>query len=138
MNSYPISLAQVVTNLVVNSLQHAFARGQAGRIVIVAVPQDDDEVQIEYSDNGGGIDPAVRARMFEPFVTTRRMLGGSGLGLYIVNQLVTRQLNGSVALDNAAGSPGARFVLRIPRVARSSSDVSRILAALPRVSADEP
>jgi signal transduction histidine kinase len=138
MHSYPISLAQVVTNLVVNSLQHAFARGQAGCIAIVAMPCDDDEIQIEYSDNGGGIDPAVRARMFEPFVTTRRMLGGSGLGLYIVNQLVTRQLNGSVALDNASGRPGARFILRIPRVARSPSDVSRTLSVLPRASTDEP
>jgi signal transduction histidine kinase/purine-cytosine permease-like protein len=138
MNSYPISLAQVVTNLVVNSLQHAFAPGRAGQIAIIATLQDGDEIQIEYSDNGGGIDPAVRARIFEPFVTTRRRLGGSGLGLYIVNQLVTRQLNGTVAVESAPGRAGAHFVLRIPRVARNPSDVSRILAALPRMSTDEP
>jgi signal transduction histidine kinase len=138
MNSYPVSLAQVVTNLVVNSLQHAFPRDKGGRIAIEAMPCDDDEIEIVYSDNGGGIDPTVRARVFDPFVTTRRMLGGSGLGLYIVNQLVTRQLNGSVALDNAPGRPGTRFVLRIPRVARGPSDVSRILSVLPRVSTDEP
>jgi signal transduction histidine kinase len=60
------------------------------------------------------------------------------LGLYIVNQLVTRQLNGTVAVESAPGRAGAHFVLRIPRVARNPSDVSRILAALPRMSTDEP
>ena len=58
----------------------------------------EDEVRITCSDNGCGIDPAIQARVFEPFVTTRRMLGGSGLGLHIVNQIVTRQLNGTITM----------------------------------------
>lgn len=137
MDSYPVSMAQVVTNLAINSLQHAFEPGGGGRIVIRATLLEDDEVRIEYSDDGCGIDPALRGRVFEPFFTTRRMLGGSGLGLYIVNRIVTRQLDGTIALEGDAGR-GACFVMQFPRVARHSPNISHILAAAPRTPIDEP
>jgi signal transduction histidine kinase len=137
MEGYPVALAQVITNLAVNSLQHALAPGSGGRIVIAATRRDDDEIRIEYSDNGSGIAPALRERVFEPFFTTNRMQGGSGLGLYIVNQIVTRQLDGSITLEPDANL-GARFTLHIPRVARHSSNVGRNLAAFPRTPSDEP
>ncbi len=136
MDSYPVSLAQVVTNLAINSLQHAFTPGRAGRITVRAALRDDDEVRIDYSDDGRGIDPALEGRVFEPFFTTNRLLGGSGLGLYIVNQIITRQLDGSIVLEAGAGR-GARFVMHFPRVARHSPNVGQILAALPRTRADE-
>jgi signal transduction histidine kinase len=137
MDSYPVSMAQVVTNLAINSLQHAFEPGGGGRIVIRATLLEDDEVRIEYSDDGCGIDPALHGRVFEPFFTTRRMLGGSGLGLYIVNRIVTRQLDGTIALEGDAGH-GACFVMQFPRVARHSPNISHILAAAPRTPIDEP
>jgi signal transduction histidine kinase len=130
-------MAQVVTNLAINSLQHAFEPGRGGRIVIRATLLEDDEVRIEYSDDGHGIDPALRGRVFEPFFTTRRMLGGSGLGLYIVNRIVTRQLDGTIALEGDAGH-GACFMMQFPRVARHSPNISHILAAAPRTPIDEP
>jgi len=138
LESYPVALAQVVTNLFINSLQHAFGPGtQAGRITIRAALGEDDVVRIEYGDDGRGIDPTLQGRVFEPFVTTRRMLGGSGLGLYIVNQIVTRQLDGTIALEGDA-ERGVRFVMHFPRVARQSPNVGRMLAALPRTSVDGP
>ena len=137
MDSYPDSLAQVVTNLAINSLQHAFEPGGHGRIAIYAALRDDDEVRIEYSDDGRGIDPGLLGRVFEPFFTTRRMIGGSGLGLYIVNQIITRQLDGSIAVEGNANR-GVRFVMHFPRVARHSPNADHILAALPRTPVDEP
>ena len=137
MDSYPVSLAQVVTNLAINSLQHAFEPGGRGQIVIRAALREDDEVRIEYSDDGRGIEPALLGRVFEPFFTTRRMIGGSGLGLYIVNQIITRQLDGSITLEDHA-ERGVRFVMHVPRVARYAPDVSHILAALPRRPINEP
>jgi signal transduction histidine kinase len=137
MDSYPVSMAQVVTNLAINSLQHAFEPGRPGRIVIRAALREDDEVRVEYSDNGRGIAPALHDRVFEPFFTTRRMIGGSGLGLYIVNRIVTRQLDGTIALE-AAGDGGARFVMQFPRVARHAPNIGQILAAMPRTPIDEP
>jgi signal transduction histidine kinase len=136
MDSYPVSLAQVVTNLAIHSLQHAFVPGGSGRIVIRAALREDDEVRIEYSDDGQGIEPALQGRVFEPFFTTRRMIGGSGLGLYIVNQIVTRQLDGSIVLEGSA-ERGARFVMHFPRVARHTPNVGHLLSALPRTPIDE-
>ena len=118
-------------------LQHAFEPGDTGRIAIRAALREDDEVRIEYSDDGRGIEPALRGRVFEPFFTTRRLIGGSGLGLYIVNQIVTRQLDGSIAIEGNA-ERGVRFVMHFPRVARHGPDFGHILAALPRTPIDEP
>jgi signal transduction histidine kinase/purine-cytosine permease-like protein len=138
LESYPVALAQVVTNLVINSLQHAFRHGTAeGRITICATAREEDEVRIEYSDDGQGIDPALESKVFDPFFTTRRMLGGSGLGLYIVNQIVTRQLGGVIALENPTHR-GVRFVMQFPRVARHSPNVGRILGTSPGTSVDAP
>jgi signal transduction histidine kinase len=136
MDSYPDSLAQVVTNLAVNTMQHAFEPGQGGCITVSAGLREDDELQLELRDNGRGIEPALQGRVFEPFFTTSRMRGGSGLGLYIVHQIVTRQLGGSIELL-AGASSGARFVMRFPRVVRHAPDVGRILATLPRSAHDD-
>ena len=137
LESYPVALAQVVTNLAINATQHAFDRERPGGCITVrAHVGDDDEVRLELIDDGRGIEPALQARVFEPFFTTRRGAGGSGLGLYIVNQIVTQQLGGSIALESDPGR-GARFVTHFPRVARRSADVGRLLGASPRTLSDE-
>ncbi len=130
LHSYAVSLEQVISNLVVNSLQHAFVHAGGGQIDIQA-RVGEDSVELHYSDSGPGIDPGLRGRVFEPFFTTQRMAGGSGLGLYIVHQVVTRQLGGTVELAEPAWQ-GAHFVLRIPRQARHSP---RPGAALRRLGA---
>ena len=137
MDSYPVALAQVVTNLTINSLQHAFEPAHGGAIAIRARMCDDDEVRIEYSDNGRGIEPKLHVRVFEPFYSTRRMIGGSGLGLYIVNQIVTRQLAGSIVLASEV-ERGVRFTVQIPRLAPHAPDLGQTLAVLPARRADEP
>jgi signal transduction histidine kinase/purine-cytosine permease-like protein len=136
MESYPVALAQVVTNLVVNALQHAFVPGQPGSIELTARLEDDDRVRLRCADNGRGIEHALHGRVFEPFFTTRRIFGGSGLGLYIVNQLVTRQLDGAIELD-AARKRGTTFEMRLPRVARQAIDVAGLFMRAPRAGNDE-
>ena len=137
MDSYPVALAQVVTNLAINSLQHAFGPGRSGKIVIRAALREDDEVRIEYSDDGRGIEAALIGRVFEPFFTTHRISGGSGLGLYIVNQIVTRQLDGVIVLERGV-ERGVRFVMHFPRVARHAPNVDHLLATLQRTPRNEP
>jgi signal transduction histidine kinase/purine-cytosine permease-like protein len=136
MDSYPVSMAQVVTNLTINSLQHAFVPDAGGRIVIRAELREHDEVRIEYRDDGRGIEPALLNRVFEPFFTTGRQIGGSGLGLYIVNQIVTRQLDGSIVLDRDT-ERGVRFVIDLPRVVRHTPSVDHLLSASRSAPADE-
>jgi signal transduction histidine kinase/purine-cytosine permease-like protein len=137
MDSYPVALAQVATNLVVNALEHAFEPGRGGQVTVQAAALDDDTLSLVVADNGRGIDEALRLRVFEPFFTTRRLTGGSGLGLYIVHQIVTRHLLGTVALQPGDGG-GSRFVLELPRAARQGPDIERLLAAPPRGNDDGP
>jgi signal transduction histidine kinase/purine-cytosine permease-like protein len=130
LRSHPVALAQVLTNLVMNSLEHAFEPGAADRTIHVQASLDaaSQELQIDYRDNGRGIEPALQARVFEPFFTTYRQRGGTGLGLYIVNQTVSRQLGGAVTLRGQPGE-GACFVIRFPTVVPAGPDMSRMLAA---------
>jgi len=118
LTSYPGALAQVLTNLVLNSVVHAYADGVSGRIGLSAAAYDGG-VRLHYSDDGRGIPGEVRQRIFEPFFTTRRSQGGSGLGLHIVYNLVTQRLGGTIAVDSEAGK-GTAFTIDIPEA--SSGD----------------
>lgn len=121
LDSYPGPLEQVLTNFLTNSLNHGFEGLQEGRITIHA-HLDGDHVVIEYADNGCGIATANLQHLFEPFYTTKLGHGGSGLGLYIVYNLITNVLGGSVAPHSAPGE-GMRFVLRLPMHAPEHAQV---------------
>jgi len=130
MDSYPGPLAQVITNLALNSLQHGFEVGTPGTIRIVAHLSGDDEVVLCYEDDGRGIPEELHERIFEPFFTTRRGFGGTGLGLHLVYNIVTARLNGSIEVRNRAGG-GTLFVLRLPRVCGQSASLASALRAAP-------
>jgi signal transduction histidine kinase len=115
LDSYPGAFAQVITNLVLNCVEHAFDPEQPGEIRIHA-RLDVDVVELELSDNGKGIAPELLERIFEPFFTTRRGQGGTGLGLNIVYNLVVKQFNGTISVRSTLGH-GTCFTLRLARVA---------------------
>ena len=114
VDSYPGALSQVLTNLLMNSIQHAYHRGQAGILTIRVGEVDFDHVEVYYADDGRGIPPDHRRLIFDPFFTTRRDEGGTGLGLYIVNTIITDTLKGSIALEPL--DQGTAFRVRFPRV----------------------
>jgi len=116
MNSYPGPYGQVLTNLFLNSVAHAFPDGQPGTIEIQARASGKDNVEIIFSDNGCGMSLDVRRRAFDPFFTTRRDQGGTGLGLHIVYSIVTNRLGGRLDLDSEPGG-GTRIQMVLPRVA---------------------
>ncbi|UYY60039.1 sensor histidine kinase [Sphingomonas sp. S2-65] len=99
------SLEAILTGLVENGRQAG-----AGQVRLVA-RKEAGFVVLEVADDGSGIPAADRARVFEPFFTSRRASGGTGLGLPIARSLLEAQ-GGSIAL--AEDGPGTRFVLRIP------------------------
>lgn len=111
-NGYPGAIAQIITNLITNSIHHAFAATEQKQIQIALEPQE-GHIHLIYRDNGCGVPTDIRDKIFEPFFTTARRTGGSGLGLSIVYNLVTQKLGGEIALaeDQAAG---AGFVIRLP------------------------
>jgi PAS domain S-box-containing protein len=117
MDSYPGPLEQVIANLIANALTHGLATVEHGCIELHAhTDEDQTQVVLRCADNGVGIAAATAHRIFEPFFTTRLGQGGSGLGLYIVFNLVTSVLGGSIVVDTSPGH-GACFTLTLPRVA---------------------
>lgn len=116
MNSYPGPYGQVLTNLFLNAVAHAFPDGRAGTIEIQARASGKDNVEIIFSDNGCGMSLDVRRRAFDPFFTTRRDQGGTGLGLHIVYSVVTNRLGGRLDLDSEPGK-GTRIRILLPLVA---------------------
>ncbi|QJE72107.1 hypothetical protein HHL28_02405 [Aerophototrophica crusticola] len=114
LDSYPGALSQVLTNLLINALTHAYEPGQAGRIGITAAYAGADGVELRFSDDGRGIPAENQGKVFDPFFTTARGQGGSGLGLHIVYNLVTQTLRGTIRLESAPGS-GTTFILTLPR-----------------------
>jgi signal transduction histidine kinase len=116
MDSYPGPLGQVVTNLFLNAINHAFPAGETGTISIVARTSGPDQVHIVFRDSGAGMSEDVQRKAFEPFFTTRRGIGGTGLGLHIVYNLITQRLGGRIVLSSMAGA-GTTFRINLPRVA---------------------
>jgi signal transduction histidine kinase len=114
LESYPGALIQILTQLINNSLLHAFDAGQSGRLAILASLPDPETLELIYSDTGKGIPAEYRGRIFDPFFTTRRGTGCTGLGLHIVFNLVTGRLGGQIRLDERV-TRGTRFVIRFPR-----------------------
>jgi signal transduction histidine kinase len=115
MDSYPGSYGQVLTNLFLNSVVHAFPDGRPGSVIVEA-RQVRDDVDIFVSDDGVGMSEEIQRRAFDPFFTTRRNEGGTGLGLHIIFNLVTQQLGGRLAFESRLGW-GTRFRITLPRVA---------------------
>ncbi len=116
MNSYPGPYGQVLTNLFLNAVAHGFPDGRPGVIEIYARESGKDNVEIIFSDDGVGMSLDVRRRAFDPFFTTRRDQGGTGLGLHIVYNIVTNRLGGRLDLDSEPGR-GTRIQMILPRVA---------------------
>jgi signal transduction histidine kinase len=120
IDGYPGSYGQILTNLFLNAVNHAFADGRAGTISISARQRGADDIEIIFADNGAGMTPDVQRQAFDPFFTTRRNEGGTGLGLHIVYNLVTQQLGGRMMLESRLGQ-GTTFRIIMPRVAKGST-----------------
>ena len=105
-------LQQIFEQLISNSLIHGFEDEQNNKIKIGAESKGSN-LDITYMDNGSGVPTSIKKRIFDPFVTTKRGEGGSGLGMHLVYNLVTQALDGSITLDEDYSS-GTRFVISLP------------------------
>ena len=108
----PGTISQIITNLIMNSLIHAFTDDMAGKITIEIVIEG-NQVVVRYTDNGVGMPDEIRRVIFEPFFTTKRAAGGSGLGLSIIYNLVNQNLDGSISCQSEVGL-GTTFTIYLP------------------------
>ncbi|MDJ0695612.1 ATP-binding sensor histidine kinase [Mastigocoleus sp. MO_188.B34] len=114
INSYAGSLAQIITNLVINSLTHGYPQGEAGQLNF-EILSENQHIKIIYSDDGCGIPEENLDKIFQPFFTTKRNQGGTGLGLHIVYNLITHKLHGSIDVNSQVGK-GTQFIIIIPSI----------------------
>jgi signal transduction histidine kinase len=113
MESYPGPLGQVITNLVNNAIVHGYDGRCEGLIAVAAQLSSHGWVTLSVEDHGVGIAPSDVPRIFDPFFTTKMGVGGSGLGLNIVHNIVAEILGGSVSVSSELGG-GTRFTLTLP------------------------
>ncbi len=112
LDSYPGAFAQIITNLIINSLIHGYDDGENG-IISIDVTNTGDQVQIILRDNGKGIPRENLGKIFDPFYTTKRGSGGTGLGLHIVYNLVSQSMKGTITCESVEGE-GAGFIIKLP------------------------
>lgn len=97
IETYPGAFSQILGNLILNTLKHAYTAGEEGKAIFIEFHlTDNDELDLTYKDNGQGVPAESLPKLFEPFYTTSRQSGGSGLGLSIVYNLATQRLNGKI------------------------------------------
>lgn len=112
MSSYPGAISQIILNLLQNAVVHAF-EGREDAKIILKTSWDGELATVTCSDNGKGVDKKIVDKIFEPFITTKRNMGGTGLGLNITYNLVTQKLGGRIRLDEEV-TQGASFVMSFP------------------------
>ena len=108
----PGPINQVLINMIMNSLLHAFDDSDNG-VMTIDIWCKNNVCHIKYHDNGKGIEEKIKQRIFDPFVTTKRGEGGSGLGLHLVYNLVTQALGGNITVESELGN-GATFNISFP------------------------
>lgn len=108
--SYPGLLSQIITNLIINSIIHGFDEGNKKGEINIDVKLSEEKLILLYKDDGKGIPLENMNKIFDPFFTTNRENGGSGLGLNIIYNIITKQLNGTIKCKS--NEPiGAEFLI---------------------------
>lgn len=128
LDSHPGALAQVISNLALNAVLHGFPEGRTGTLSVEVSRIADASVRIVVADDGIGIPPENLRKVFDPFFTTRRDRGSTGLGLHIVFNLVASTLQGRIDLDSRPGE-GTRVTLALPTSLDGASRVEEAALA---------
>jgi signal transduction histidine kinase len=127
VEGYPGAFTTIVTNLVQNSLQHAFPDQDGGGNIKVSIRSiEDDLFQIRIEDNGGGMSAPEQERLFAPFFTSQHDEGGTGLGLNIVGSLVRETFEGKVQIEETPGG-GTTFIIDLPTCTSESRGKPAVL-----------
>jgi len=113
IKSYPGVYAQILSNFIQNSLLHAFNESTTNAIITIRFTTDEHHLILTYTDNGIGMDEKIKKSAFEPFTTTKRNAGGTGLGLNIVYNLITQKLLGTINLSSEPNK-GVTFTALLP------------------------
>jgi C4-dicarboxylate-specific signal transduction histidine kinase len=111
--SYQGHFTQIITSLIINSVEHAFESDSKDSTIRIDVLKIPSGIDISFKDNGKGIDKALNETIFEPFYTTRKKKGNLGLGLYIIRSLISKNFSGEIYLkENSEWSTEFKIILK--------------------------
>ncbi|MDK1287333.1 two-component regulator propeller domain-containing protein [Pseudoalteromonas umbrosa] len=113
LSTYPGAIAQVLTNLIENSVRHGFEEGKHAGKIEISLQYTASYIEWLFVDNGVGMSKETLAKVFDPFYTTRRSAGGTGLGMHIVYNIVTQKLHGEITCQSSHDQ-GCQFVIKLP------------------------
>jgi len=109
----PGHVSQVFTNLISNSLKHGYD-GKSGGTINIGLTNGKEQIHIRYQDDGIGMTEDVLSEVFKPFYTTKKDQGGSGLGMHIVQTIISENLQGSIEMSSKYGE-GVQFDIFLPK-----------------------
>ncbi|WP_298939514.1 ATP-binding protein [uncultured Psychromonas sp.] len=110
--SFPGSFVQIYSNLIINSIIHGFHEWSGERNIFIDIELHGETLVIDYQDTGKGVSEDVSDRIFDPFVTSKKGAGGSGLGTHIVYNIVSQLFKGDI--EYVIETKGAHFIMKIP------------------------
>ncbi len=111
ISTYPGYISQILTNLIINSLMHGFTDDKNDKNITIEVEAlEENSICIIYKDNGKGIKKENIKKIYDPFFTTNREGGGTGLGLNIIYGIINKKLNGTISCESQEGN-GVKFVI---------------------------
>ena len=103
---------QIFSNLILNSIKHGFEKTDEGQIDIDA-SYENEVLTLTYKDNGKGMAPEVKAKIFEQFFTTKKEEGGTGLGMFTVHEIIVKRFGGTIELTSEPNE-GVEFIMKMP------------------------
>ncbi len=109
IETYPGSISQIITNLIINSIRHGFKEKEKG-IINIEITYENEKIRLIYTDSGRGIKKENLNKIFDPFFTTNREEGGTGLGLNIIYNIITTTLQGTIEC-NSEENKGVEFII---------------------------
>lgn len=123
--SYPGSFAQIINNLINNALLHAFEGKTQEAKITIEIQKYEEYLMLSFGDNGVGVDEKILPNIFEPFVTSKRNAGGTGLGMNIIYNIVTQKLKGTIRVASQINR-GTVFKIRLPYLERKTVEDSEV------------
>jgi signal transduction histidine kinase len=113
IKSFKTELTQVLITILSNAKETFIAREIRNRLIVIEINEDDKFIYISILDNAGGIRKSDFEKVFDPYFTTKKQTGGTGLGLYIAKIIVENNMQGSITVSNERN--GAKFTLKLPK-----------------------
>lgn len=115
--TYENELIQVFINIIKNAIDIFEERKIVDKILTIKSEVVDDFLYIKFIDNGGGINDSIISKVFDPYFTTKHQSRGTGIGLYMSHEIITKHLEGTLSVENIKfpTGKGACFIVALPQ-----------------------